>query len=129
MGGGGASAIAGVALVVVGCFARQKPGGKHATPCSSSTVAYVKHAMRHLETSSRGLRGVKQHLTTTRFYEGLVHYWVTVHQRSRGYAQNEAGTGTCQRCGGGTRDGSVVNGYPQPMFKPCLKLRVLNVVW
>ena len=30
---------------------------------------------------------------------------------------------------GGARDGSEVNGYPQLMFQPCLKLRVLNVVW
>ena len=43
MGRGGASASAGVAFVVAACFVRQKPGGKHATPCSSSTVAYVKH--------------------------------------------------------------------------------------
>ena len=43
MGGGGASASVGVAFVVAASFARQKPGGKQATPCSSSTVAYVKH--------------------------------------------------------------------------------------
>ena len=45
MGGGGASASAGVAFVVAACFARQKPGGKHATSCSSSTGAYVKHLL------------------------------------------------------------------------------------
>ena len=44
-GGGGASARAGVAFVVAACFARQKPGGKHATPCSSSIVACVKHLL------------------------------------------------------------------------------------
>ena len=44
-GGASASAIAGVAFVVAACFARQKPGGKYATPCSSSTVAYVKHLL------------------------------------------------------------------------------------
>ena len=42
-GGGGARASAGLAFVVAACFARQKPGGKHATPCPSSTVAYIKH--------------------------------------------------------------------------------------
>ena len=44
-GGGGGSASAGVAFIVAACFARQKPGRKHATPCSSSTVAYVKHLL------------------------------------------------------------------------------------
>ena len=38
-------------------------------------------AMRHRETSSRGLGGVKQHLTITCIYERLVH-WVKVHRRS-----------------------------------------------
>ena len=42
---GEASASAGVAFVVAACFARQKPGGKHATPCTSSTVVYVKHVL------------------------------------------------------------------------------------
>ena len=45
MGGGGASASAGVAFVVAACFERQKSGEKHATPCSSSTVAYVTHLL------------------------------------------------------------------------------------
>ena len=44
-GGGGVSASAGAAFVVAACFARQKPSGKHATPCSSSTVPYVKHLL------------------------------------------------------------------------------------
>ena len=46
-GRGGASASVGVAFVVAACFARQKPGEKHATPCSSSssTVPYVNHLL------------------------------------------------------------------------------------
>ena len=44
-GGDAAVASAGVAFAVAACFARQTPGGKHATPCSRSTVAHVKHLL------------------------------------------------------------------------------------